>query len=402
MKSKNFLFLQGPHGPFFKLLGKMLYGMGYGVYKINLNGGDFIDWPFFNSFSYKHHPSMWPDWIKNFATQHKITDVLLYGDCRQFHKAAINELRRIGVKIHVFEEGYIRPNWVTYEFGGVNAHSQVRRDVENIVIDKRYSKPADHLPAIEIKSQTKYLLRYTLRYYLFKWLVVWLYPFYRSHRPVNSLHEALLWVRRLIKIKLSKDKVAAYSRTLVAHKHKYYLFLMQLSSDFQIREHSSFKSMEQALMTVIYSFISKARKDTILVLKNHPFDNGQNNYAKLIKRVAKEFSIEDRLIFLDGGNLPELLDDSLAVITVNSTAGLQAIHHGKPLKILGNAIYDHPTMVNQCDLDSFWNNYHTPDMQSYKRFRNYLLKNNQINGSFYTTKGIKLLLKELRQKIYIQ
>ena len=30
-----------------------------------------------------------------------------------------------GLRIHVFEEGYMRPYWVTYERGGTNGHSRL-------------------------------------------------------------------------------------------------------------------------------------------------------------------------------------------------------------------------------------------------------------------------------------
>lgn len=36
---------------------------------------------------------------------------------------------------------------------------------------------------------------------------------------------------------------------------------------------------------------------------------------------------------------PTMLKHAKSVITINSTAGLSALHHAKPLKVLGDALY---------------------------------------------------------------
>ena len=41
---REFLFLQGPPGPFFRLLADALREHGLGVHRINLSGGDRYDW----------------------------------------------------------------------------------------------------------------------------------------------------------------------------------------------------------------------------------------------------------------------------------------------------------------------------------------------------------------------
>jgi capsular polysaccharide export protein len=39
--------------------------------------------------------------------------------------APVEIARAAGLTIHVFEEGYLRPHWVTYERGGSNGHSRL-------------------------------------------------------------------------------------------------------------------------------------------------------------------------------------------------------------------------------------------------------------------------------------
>ena len=50
---------------------------------------------------------------------------MLYGDTRPVHAAAVMAARARGLCVHVFEEGYLRPWWVTYERGGTNGHSRL-------------------------------------------------------------------------------------------------------------------------------------------------------------------------------------------------------------------------------------------------------------------------------------
>lgn len=398
---RSFLFLQGPHGTFFKELGKQIKHHGHAIYRINFNGGDFIDWPFYGGcFAYKHSFEMWPEWIINFVKHNNITDVLLYGDCRPFHKFAIAALKAMDIKIHVFEEGYIRPHWITYELNGVNGYSDIKNQINSILQNKQY-RSSPKTAVLKIKHSFSTMLKYTLRHYLFKWLGIWFFHKYKSHRPINSLKEAALWVKRFFFLKLAQTKVTKITDQLFREQQQYFLFLLQLDADYQIREHSNFSSMKEAITKVIYSFVNNAKKSDRLVIKNHPLDNGYYNYSKMIFNLAKELGAKERLIYIDGGNLPPLLDQARGVITINSTAGLQAIHHKKPLFLLGDAIYKHDDLVTCGELNTFWRKQKKPKHNAYLHFRHYLLYENQINGSFYTEQGKKSAIEILLKKMNI-
>ena len=119
-----FLFLQGPPGPFFARLGSALTGAGHRVHRINFNGGDRLYWPG-RATNYRGRQEEWPRFFEEFTSRHGVTDLVLFGDCRPLHRAAhglatINRLR-----IHVFEEGYLRPDWVTLEADGEHAGQAV-------------------------------------------------------------------------------------------------------------------------------------------------------------------------------------------------------------------------------------------------------------------------------------
>jgi capsular polysaccharide export protein len=43
------------------------------------------------------------------------------------HAKAVKQAKSAGLRVHVFEEGYLRPYWVTYESDGSNGHSQLTK-----------------------------------------------------------------------------------------------------------------------------------------------------------------------------------------------------------------------------------------------------------------------------------
>ena len=85
-----------------------------------------------------------------------------------------------------------------------------------------------------------------------------------------------------------------------------------------------------------------------------------------------------------------MLDHAQGVIVVNSTVGLSALHHRRPLIALGTAIYDMPGMTWQGSLDDFWLHGEPPDMHLYQCFLDYIIHHTQINGDFYTRTGIEM------------
>ena len=124
--ARTFLFLQGPHGPFFNSLGKMLRRAGAEVWRVGFNAGDRAFW--FHPSTYIPYRGTVEDWPSVFATlldEKQVTDIVLYGDTRPIHAEAVAEAKRRGITVHVFEEGYMRPYWVTYERGGSNGNSRL-------------------------------------------------------------------------------------------------------------------------------------------------------------------------------------------------------------------------------------------------------------------------------------
>jgi capsular polysaccharide export protein len=77
---------------------------------------------------------------------------------------------------------------------------------------------------------------------------------------------------------------------------------------------------------------------------------------------------------------------------VNSTVGLSALHHRRPVIALGTAIYSLPGLTWQGALDDFWLNAEQPDIGLYQAFLDYVVHHTQINGDLYTRTGMAMAI----------
>ena len=95
---------------------------------------------------------------------------------------------------------------------------------------------------------------------------------------------------------------------------------LQLSGDYQIRAHSPFPDMQSAASYAIESFAANAPKHLHLLLKAHPLDCSFFDWAKFVRGHAERLSIEDRLHFVDGGDLDKMAREARGLVCVNSTS----------------------------------------------------------------------------------
>ena len=79
-----FLFLQGPHGPFFARLGRMLNRAGAEVWRVGFNAGDSAFWPDRASYMpFRGMPEAWADTLDAMLDVKDVTDIVLYRDTRE-------------------------------------------------------------------------------------------------------------------------------------------------------------------------------------------------------------------------------------------------------------------------------------------------------------------------------
>ena len=391
---RNFLFLQGPPGTFFWQLAERLRAFDCGIFRVNLNGGDQGDWPGAAT-NYRGSRNRWTLFIDRFLSDNAITDVVLFGDCRPLHMAAhrMAQLRKIDV--HVFEEGYVRPDWLTLEPSGVNGNSPLSRDPNWYLQEAKSLPPIPDRPSITASFGRR--ARDAYRYYSRVFLNRPFYPYYTSHRPGSLFVEGLSWLYKFAREKAEAAKAEQVVQSIKGQS--YFLFPLQLSNDYQIRAHSPFQDMAEAVEYVLYSFARRAPADVKLLIKEHPLDSRFTSWSSHINSLARKAGLEDRVIHISGGDLSELAENAIGMVTVNSTSATLALAAGVPTMALGKAIYNIPKVTHQASLDEFWNRPLPADRAVYEAFRRVLYDRSLIYGGLASQSAIEIAVESAVERL---
>lgn len=393
---KSFLFLQGPHGPFFRQLGRMLRHTGAKVWRIGFNAGDAAFWGRAPGYiAFQGDLGTWPETLATILRDHAITDIVLYGDTRPTHAEAVRQAKALGLRVHVFEEGYLRPYWVTYERGGSNGHSRL--------MDISVDEMRDRLAQSDIDLPTPPAHWGDMRQHIFygalyHWFVMFRnrrYPGFKPHRALPVHREALLYTKRLLLMPFLRLHRRWATLRIKAGGYPYHIVLLQLEHDASFQAHSSFATMQDFIAEVITGFAKGAPAHHHLVFKAHPLESGQSPLRHMIRTLAKEHGIYGRTHYLRGGKLAQILGDARSAVTVNSTAGQQVLWRGIPLKAFGTAVYSKPEFVADLPLPAFYAAPKRPDAQAYRTYRQFLLETSQVPGGFYSASGRQQLLRHL-------
>ena len=375
----------------FARLADRLSELGHRVFRINFCGGDALYWGRRSSWSFRAGLEELPHYLAEKFDAHAFSDVVLFGDQRPIHRVAIEFAGQRGARIHVIEEGYLRPHWFTLERDGVNAASRLPRDPDWYLLANQHLPQAENVAPVQSDIRIRAL--HDMTYHLANLVNPIAFPGYRTHRPYNALVEYLGWMKRYAFAPWYRRKDQGTVQSLCDDDMPFYLLPLQLNADFQIARHSNYTSMRDVIAQVVASFALHAPKDSLLVVKNHPLDTGLVNYKKILRACAVRCSLDSRIRYLESGDLARLLDHALGTIVVNSTVGLSAILRGSPVCALGKAIYALPGLVHQGGLDRFWENPRAPDEQLAAAFKNVVLHTTQVNGDLYTATGIRQALQ---------
>ncbi|MCR9111838.1 MAG: capsule biosynthesis protein CapA [Rhodobacteraceae bacterium] len=393
--NRVFLFLQGPHGPFFGKLGHMLTRAGAQIWRVGFNAGDAAFWP--DRATYIPFAGAETDWRQTFlrlVDEKGVSDLVLYGDTRPVHACAIEEARKLGLRIHVFEEGYLRPYWVTYERDGSNGNSRL---MEMSVADMRSALENSDMDAAMPPASwgdMRQHIFYGAAYHGCVLLFNRRYRNFRPHRALTVAQEFRLYLRRLLLM-----PAQAIDRRLATWRIRhggfpYHLALLQLEHDSSFQMHSPFSTMSDFLETVLDGFAKGAPRHHHLVVKAHPLEDGRVPIRSDLYRLARKYDVRDRVHYVRGGKLARLLDEARSAVTVNSTAAQQVLWRGIPLRTFGEAVYAKPEFVSTKPLRDFFAGAERPDRKAYADYRRYLLETSQVAGGFYSARGRRQLLRQ--------
>ncbi|WP_429048925.1 capsule biosynthesis protein [Aeromonas veronii] len=374
------LLLQGPLGPFFQTLSRQLTEAGHQVVKIHFNGGDEC-WPCAGkNLRFRGKPESWNAFFRRVLKQQGIDTVICYGDCRYYHLEAgrICKLKR--VPFWAMEEGYLRPDFVTLEQGGVNAFSPWYERRDQLA---QLDWPVPYDSSLKVGKTFAVRAWYASRYHINKSLFRWRYPHFVNHRPWSLVQEAMGWVcGAMVKYgNLRQDR--ALLKALPQHAGRIFFVPLQVTEDFQIREHSDLSGVEEMVAQVINSFAEHAKPEDVLLFKHHPMDRGYVSYRAQINRLIAVLGLEGRVFYGYELPLPTLYPLLKGVITINSTVGLSALLHDVPTFCMGRALYDIDGLTTKGSLASFWHSQSPVCAETFKRVRHSLLHLTQLNASFY-------------------
>ena len=383
LSGKNILLLQGPHGDFFRKLDDYFRENGACTHKVCLNAGDRFFSHKDNLIDYRGNSEAWAAFIKEILVDYKIDKLFLFGDCRFYQRVAVRQADALGVECFVFEEGYIRPDFITLEKSAVNAFSSIsrKRSFYEKLNFERLAPPVTQ----PVNFRYSRMAFQAIVYYLLMKILKFRYPHYRHHRESSCCKEAFYGLRngfRKMRFKFSERNIARQLQTILFKK--YYFVPLQTHSDFQLRIHSPYDSVETFIAEVLNSFAEHAPKGTFLVFKHHPMDRGIKNYARFIRQKSVSLGIAERVFAVHDVHLPTCLKNAIGTVTINSTVGFSSLYHKTPTIALGSTLYDIEGLTCKgMRLNNFWNDYKAPDTLLYKKFRLYLIEKTQLNGSFY-------------------
>lgn len=194
-EASQFMLVGGPYGPFFSELAAALERTGAGIFRVHLNGAESLYWKGRAATRFTDPAAAWPSWVARELERRGISDLIVYGDCQFYTRQALLAAEKLGIRRHVFEAGYFRPDWITLEHNGVNGYSSLPHD------PKFFREEAARLanlpyPDERIAHPLRFQTRYAIADGLTQWFTHPLYRNYRSSQKHGLLRHAISYIRR--------------------------------------------------------------------------------------------------------------------------------------------------------------------------------------------------------------
>ena len=377
------LLLMGPIGSFFARLARHLEKTGVPVWKVSFPLHEF-GFAGRQRITYNGKMELFQDFLLEQIEAKGIRHLFMYGDFIDPHRLAIELIQRLNAQADrpfkidawVFELGYVRPNYVSLEKERCNSRSSMNRPVAYY----HALAKVESLPQSKAPSEMR-------------WRKCWKMPTFIQHAFTNypiikGPHKLQPRPSYLLAQTWGLLRKYLYQITERGIRHQllggipFILVPLQVATDSQISLGSSYSGMETFIEELITSFADHGRRGDWLVFKHHPRDRGYNNYGRWIAHLAKAHGIRDRVLYYHDGPLGPILKQARAVITINSTVGLQALFHATPTKALGHTYYNLPGLTDQQPLANFWRDPQGSDRSLFQRFYNHLITTTQISGNF--------------------
>ncbi|WP_157961649.1 capsule biosynthesis protein [Acuticoccus kandeliae] len=395
-QSRRVLLLQGPPTPFFSVLERAFADQEIPVRRVLLHAGDALR-ASYKGIPYRGTLAEFEPFLDALMGDEAITDVIYFADRIPYHRIAERVATRRGAIPYAVENGYLRPDWLTLEPGGMGAYSRFpaeRAQIEAIAAD---APPIDD--SIHFRHSFASEAFFDVSYTLTRLAGSGGYSHFERDRPNHPLKEYISWLPQLVRRQIARARAPTQMRRVTTESKPFFLFPMQLQEDYQIRHNSPYQRLADLVHEIFSSFARSAPRETSLLVKIHPLDNGLENWQRTLKRAKRDYGLTGRIRMLSAGSLPEMLHHCEGVALVNSTVGIYSLRAGKPTKSLGAAIYNLPGLTDPQPLDDFWQQPKKPDLDYVDAFVRALAKATQLKGSFYDRTGMEIGAREIVRRV---
>ncbi|MBA4416366.1 MAG: hypothetical protein C0392_00420 [Syntrophus sp. (in: bacteria)] len=267
--------------------------------------------------------------VANITNEHKIDLIIVQNDSWGYASIPLAVGRKKNIKTLIFEDGFFRPDTIVIDEKGVNKNNSCHREksfYENISINReKYDKFIQR----EISKGSGYLVN--------------LFSGIRLSNIIGKLFNFIKHPRKILRIfPLSLDLIA-----FLAVKNDFILLPLQVRSDSQIVCHSSIKNMEDFInicLSSIEKYNKQFNKNFFVVIKEHPKDPHMDILWQARKRHKNV-----KNYYITKANTRKLIEKCTAIITINSTIGIEGLLYYKPVITLGQAFFNIDGIVNHCE-----------------------------------------------------
>jgi capsular polysaccharide export protein len=396
------IMLQGPVGSFFRRAQEHLNANGFDAWRVRFNAGDRLYARGEKTLDFVGNVDSWRLWFSELLRENGFDAVVLFGSERLVHRVAIECAEQMGLPVVCLEEGYIRPGYVTMELGGNNWRSPIAGQLP----PPEFNAPRREGPkAVPSTGSFSAMAWSALQYFTIRAIISTPGERKLFHKQKRTLlSEGFYWVKNYYrKFSHVGRNYHISERLLEHHDRRFYIVPLQVHDDTQLGRAANAWNNQKLILKTIVSFARNAPDDHHLVFKIHPMERGHTRDWHFIRQVSALNDVKDRVHVLDGGSLSLLTRHSAGMITINSTSGLSAIHHGVPLAVLGQALYRHPDLAfcveRGVDLDRFWSEAFVAPEKVRHRYLSWIHHQCLAGGDFYAKEGMEAAAQSLKEKI---
>ncbi|MEK3857195.1 capsular polysaccharide export protein, LipB/KpsS family [Cytobacillus sp. FSL H8-0458] len=321
--------------------------------------------------------------INSYIDDKKIDIICLFNGYHWIDQVTKYLAQKKGLMIYYFEDGLFRPYTITCDSKGINAASSVNKEsdfYDSIIMDKKRLKKYLFKP----ENPQLFLNRKEslTKVALVKFLSM-VGSFFKIHPRLYD--HITLW--QAIKYFIFKKTYHIRKDDQIALPDEYVFVPFQVSRDTQIFYNSPrIKTMEEFLFYVhkaVATYNKKHNRNIAILVKEHPEDMSRNNY----KQLKKKYENVKEVTFIQKYSVNKLIKNSITVITINSTVGIEALAKNKPVITLGDALYNIDGIVEKCVnpnelYQSLFNSINIPFVKDrVEKFIYYLRFHYQVEGT---------------------